>query len=184
MNLNIKAENNDMLAIFEATNQDKPKQKDIDALDKIFAENPHIWENVGNIGDRVMESIIKNDLGKNHLVYEATKKKLADLRDQLGWENSNQLEKVIIEQICLNWLRHNLLESVHSNKTRETHTVAIGNHWDKLLTQSQKRYLRAVESLAKVRKLLAEAELKEQQAKNKRSRSAALANKLLKDLTE
>lgn len=42
--------------------------------------------------------------------------------------------------------------------------------------------MRDVESLAKVRKLLAEAELKEQQARNKRNGSAAIANRLLKEI--
>lgn len=106
------------------------------------------------------------------------------MRDKLGWNNSSQLEKIIIEQVCLNWLRLNALELTHDQKTRESHTLAVGEHWDKLLTQAQRRYLRACESLAKVRKLLAEAELKEQQARNKRSKSATVANKLLKDLTQ
>ncbi|MGI8668779.1 MAG: hypothetical protein ACR2J3_02910 [Aridibacter sp.] len=44
-----------------------------------------------------------------------------------------------------------------------------------------KKNLRAVESLAKVRKLLAEAELKEQQTRNKRSKNTAIADKFLND---
>ena len=103
------------------------------------------------------------------------------MRDKLGWKDSSQLEKIIIEQVCLNWLRLNALELTHDQKTRESHTLPVGEHWDKLLTQSQKRYLRACESLAKVRKLLAEAELKEQQAQNKRSKSTLIAQQVLKD---
>lgn len=181
MNIEVKAMDEKSLAIFKATNQANPKQKDIEALDKLFQESPQLWENIGNITARVRDSIIKNGLGSNHLVYEATKKKVADLRNKLGWKDSSELEKIIIEQVCLNWLRLNLLENTHEQKTREQHTLTVGEHWDKLLTQAQKRYLRACESLAKVRKLLAEAELKEQQARNKRSKSEGIVNKLLKD---
>ena len=137
-----------------------------------------MWRRVSN------DTIIEMQCVKNHLVIEATKRKVAEMRDQLGWANSSQLEKIIIEQICMNWLRLNHLELVHEQKTRESHTFPAGEHWDKLLTQAQKRYLRTCESLAKVRKLLAEAELKEQQAQDIRSKSAFLANKLLKDLTD
>jgi len=183
MTTKFESDDKNKLAIFEATNKEKPKQTDIEALDKLFEESPYIWQQVGNIAARVKDSIISAQSGKSHIIIEATKKKVADMRDKLGWKDSSQLEKIIIEQVCLNWLRLNALELTHDQKTRESHTLPVGEHWDKLLTQAQKRYLRACESLAKVRKLLAEAELREQQARNKRSNSTAVANKLLKDLT-
>jgi len=183
MTIKIESDDSEKLAIFEATNKEKPKQRDIEALDKLFEESPYIWRQVGNVAGRVKDSIISAQSGNSHLIIEATTKKVADLRDKLGWSNSSQLEKIIIEQVCLNWLRLNSLELTHENKLRESHTLAVGEYWDKLLTQAQKRYLRACESLAKVRKLLAEAELREQQARNKRSKSTVVANKLLKDLT-
>lgn len=183
MKMNVISDEKDKMTIFQATNKQNPKPEDVKELSKLFDENPHIWQQVGNLAARVKDSIIEMQCGQNHLIIEATKRNVAKMRDQLGWENSSQLEKIIIEQVCLNWLRLNSLELIHEQKTREPHTFAAGDHWDKLLTQAQKRYLRACESLAKVRKLLAEAELKEQQARNKRSRSAAMANKLLNDLT-
>lgn len=183
MTTKFESDDKNKLAIFEATNKEKPKQTDIEALDKLFEESPYIWQQIGNVAARVKDSIISSNAGKSHIVIEATKRKLADMRDKLGWKDSSQLEKIIIEQVCLNWLRLNALELTHDQKTRESHTLAVGEHWDKLLTQAQKRYLRTCESLAKVRKLLAEAELREQQARNKRSKSVTVANKLLKDLT-
>ena len=183
MKIQIQSDDRSKAAILEATNKEKPQRKDVEALDKLFEESPYIWQQVGNVAAQVKYSIISAQSGNNHIIIEATKRKIADLRDKLGWSNSSQLEKIIIEQVCLNWLRLNSLELTHENKLRESHTLAVGEHWDKLLTQAQKRYLRACESLAKVRKLLAEAELREQQARNKRSKSTVIANQLLKDLT-
>lgn len=125
------------------TNKEKPKQSDVEALDKLFEEVPYIWQQVGNVAARVKDSIIAAQAGKSHIIIEATKKKVADMRDRLGWKDSSQLEKIIIEQVCLNWLRLNSLELTHENKLRESHTLPVGEHWDKLLTQAQKRYLRA-----------------------------------------
>ncbi len=106
------------------------------------------------------------------------------MRDNLGWSAASEIERILIEQICLNWLRLNLLESIHFIKTTGSHSSEHGIYWEKRLSGAQRRYLRACESLAKVRKLLAEAELKEQQARNKRSKSTVMATKLLKDLTQ
>lgn len=183
MKMNVVSDEKDKMIVFQATNKEKPKPEDVEALNKIFDESPHVWQQVGNLAARVKDSIIAMQCSQNHLVIEATKRKVAEMRDRLGWKDASRLEKIVIEQVCMNWLRLNHLELVHEQKTRESHTVAVGEHWDKLLTQAQKRYLRACESLAKIRKLLAEAELREQQAREKRSKSAAVANRLLKDLT-
>ena len=184
MKMKVVSDDSKKMTIFEATNKEKPQKKDIEALDKLFEESPHIWQQVGNIAARVKDSIISAQSGNSHIVIEATKRKVADLRDKLGWNDSSQLEKIIIEQVCLNWLRLNALELTHENKLRESHTLPVGEHWDKLLSQAQKRYLRACESLAKVRKMLAEAELREQQARNIRSKSTLVASKLLENLTD
>ena len=183
MKMKVVSDDQNKMTIFEATNKENPKPEDVEALKKVFEESPYIWQQVGNLAARVKDSIISAQCDNSHILIEATKKKVADLRDNLGWKSSSQLEKIIIEQVCLNWLRLNSLELTHENKLRESHTLAVGEHWDKLLSQAQKRYLRACESLAKVRKLLAEAELREQQARNIRSKSTLIANKLLNDIT-
>lgn len=59
-----------------------------------------------------------------------------------------------------------------------------GLYLEKRLIGAQRRLLKAVETLAKVQKHLAEASLREEQARNNRGKSAVLANKLLKDLTK
>lgn len=183
MKMNVISDDENKKMIFAATNKEKPKPEDVEALSKLFEESPYIWQQIGNLAARVKDSIISTQCGASHILIEATKKKVAEMRDNLGWKDSSQLEKVIIEQICLNWLRLNSLELTHDQKTRESHTLPVGEHWDKLLTQAQKRYLRACESLAKVRKLLAEAELKEAQARNKRSQSTLISQQILKNAT-
>lgn len=134
---------------------------------------------LGQSTSRIPFERVGNCCSNSYLTKEIYREKLAALRDNLGWANSSEMEKILIEQVCLNWLRLNLLESVHSTKTTESHSFETGVYWDKRLSSAQRRYLRAVESLAKVRKLLTEAELKEEQARDKRQKSAAVANKFL-----
>lgn len=168
--------------LFSATNKPNPKDEDKEALQKYFAEHPAVCLEIADLSKRVQTQVIEN-LASSYLVQESYKKKLAAMRDELGWDNSSELERILIEQVCMNWLRLNYMESIHLSKTNESHSHDTGIYWEKRLSGAQKRYLRACESLAKVRKLLAEAELKKQQAKNKRGKSTLIANKLLKDLT-
>lgn len=72
---------------------------------------------------RVRDSIIGMQCGQNYLSIEATKRKVAEMRDQLGWKDSSRLEKLIIEQVCMSWLRLSHLELVYEQKTRESHTL-------------------------------------------------------------
>ncbi|MDQ3713822.1 MAG: hypothetical protein M3388_16600 [Acidobacteriota bacterium] len=181
MNTEIIVRDEEEKQLFERVNKPNPKDADKTALQKRLAENPEIWQNAADLAKRTENNILDNCCSSSYLTKEIYREKLAALRDNLGWANSSEMEKILIEQVCLNWLRLNLLESVHSTKTTESHSFETGVYWDKRLSSAQRRYLRAVESLAKVRKLLTEAELKEEQARNKRSKSAAVANKFLND---
>lgn len=173
----------DSYSLFEATNKANPKEEDKKRLQTYLKENPEIWQSITDLSGKVQDNLISSLASESYLVQESYRQRLAALRHNLGWETASELERILIEQVCLNWLRLNFIEMVHREKTQASHTIDWGIYWDKILTAAQKRYLRACESLAKVRKLLAEAELREEQARNKRSKSAAVTNKLLKDLT-
>ena len=73
MTTKFESDDKNKLAIFEATNKEKPKQTDIEALDKLFEESPYIWQQIGNVAARVKDSIISSNAGKSHIVIEATK---------------------------------------------------------------------------------------------------------------
>ncbi len=148
------------------------------AFHELFKQQPEIWQATTDLAAKLEEKIFNEICSTSYGAKEAFRKKLTAMRDNLDWANSSEMEKILIEQICLNWLRLNLLEDIHYSKTTGSHSSEHGTYWDKRLSSAQRRYLRAVESLAKVRKLLVEAELKQQQAQNKRSESAAVANLL------
>ncbi len=179
----ILVKDKDEFDLIQRVNKEKPSDKDKEALRKKFKENPEMWQSITDLANRTENKILSDFCTGSFLSREAFREKLAALRDELGWSNANQTEKGLIEQVCLNWLRLNIMEMVHYGKMKESHSIETGIYWEKTLTSTQRRYLRACESLAKVRKLLAEAELKKQQARNKRSKSAVVANKILKDLT-
>jgi hypothetical protein len=183
MKIDIVAKKDDY-SLFEATNKANPNEEDKKRLQIYLKENPVIWESITDLAGKVQNSVISSLAKESYLAQESYRQKLAAMRDNLGWQTASELEKILIEQVCLNWLRLNFIEIVHREKTLESHTIEWGNYWDKTLSSAQRRHLRACESLAKVRKLLAEAELKEQQARNKRSKSTLIAQQVLKNATK
>lgn len=173
----------DNMALLKATNTKNPSEEDKQRLREHLAENPQVWEHIADLSGKVRDSILSSLASESFLVQESYRHKLTAMRDGLGWQTSSEVEKILIEQICLNWLRLNFVEIVHREKTAAGVTIDWGIYWDKVLDSAQKRYLRACESLAKVRKLLAEANLREQQAKTKRSQSTLIAQQVLKNAT-
>lgn len=169
--------------LLAAINQPNPSEADKQALRELFRERPELWQHTADLAAKTEDQIILNGCSNSYGAQQAFRKKLAAMRDNLGWATASEIEKILIEQVCLNWLRLNLLESLHLSKTTENHNIETGLYWDKRLTAAQRRYLRVCESLAKVRKLTAEAESREQQARNKRGKSMTIADQVRKTLT-
>jgi hypothetical protein len=63
------------------------------------------------------------------------------------------LEQLLIPQAALCWLKLNLVELGYSSTMRQSITLSLGLYWEKRLTAAQKRFARACETLARVRKL-------------------------------
>jgi hypothetical protein len=118
------------------------------------------------------------------LVLESVTKKLANMRDELGWQDSTEIEKLLIRQICLTWLKLYFVERVHHSKTNESHTFNLGIYWEKRLSGAQKRHLKAVESLAKVRKMTAQTAKLEAAAKRSQSVQTLNSIKILDAMTK
>lgn len=78
------------------------------------------------------------------------------MKIELGYENSTFVEKMLIDEIVLRWFRLTNIEHLHHQNTSSNHTSEHCNYWDKRLTQAQNRYLKSINTLAKVRKMIAQ----------------------------
>ncbi len=75
-----------------------------------------------------------------------------ELRAELGYDCAPALEKALIEHIILCWLRLGEAEIRHSAVTLDNSLKTL-NFMDRRLTAAHKRFTRACESLARVRRL-------------------------------
>jgi len=60
---------------------------------------------------------------------------------------------LLIQQVTLCWLNLNLTEYRHINIMKQSITFTLGLYWEKRLTMAQRRFTKACESLARVRRL-------------------------------
>ena len=97
--------------------------------------------------------------------------------------SESTIVRMLIDQVLLCQMRLIQFEVTHANRTNEPHTFAAGIYYEKRLSFMHRRFLKAVETLAKVKRLLSEAEYREQQAKHKRGQGTLVSQKILKNLT-
>lgn len=153
----------DIFALVQATDKENPKDEDVRLLREQLRDNPQVWREVADLARAAENRILSN----NALRRECLALRLEEMRDLLGWTTAREIERLLIEQVCLSWLRLNLLEAVHHEETSGLYPLDAALQWDKRLREAQKRYLRAIEALARTRALLAQAAINEQRAKVK-----------------
>jgi len=133
------------------TGKAKPKQEQLEALERSFMIVPTLWRNVGLAHAAAVKAIERETESKQvrivlHANYDG------QLRD-LGYDGASPLERSLIEHAALCWLRLQCVEQRFSYITNEGCTLAQGDYWERRLSAAQRRYLRAVETLARVRRL-------------------------------
>lgn len=76
------------------------------------------------------------------------------LRDSLGHAEASPAERLLIDQVMLCHLRLYIAEQEYNAVVNDDPSRGVATHWENRLSAIQRRYLRAVETLARVRKLL------------------------------
>jgi len=84
---------------------------------------------------------------------ECWKARLQALKKEMGSDGAPILEQLLIQQAALCWLKLTLIELRYSSVMKQSITLTLGLYWEKRLTAAQRRFTRACETLARVRKL-------------------------------
>lgn len=129
----------------------KPTKAELDELRLLV--NTHT--NVARLGD--MARMAEQSFLAGYRDHPATKAAIGArcslLAMQLGYAESTELERLLINEVVLCWIDHYRIVTVHAQQTEEF-KFADMEAWERILTSKQRRYLRAVEALARVRRLL------------------------------
>lgn len=176
-----ESEHEQLMGLIKRTDKENPKPEDLAEMRKLLDENDGLVK-INNITKKVFDRAVQI-CSKSELVRELFSRQIKEKRKELGIETALPIERILIDQVVICWFRLNQMELIHTDKTYESHSTETGLYWEKRLSGAQRRFIKACETLAKVQKHLAEANLREQQAQISRGKVAVLANKILKDLT-
>ena len=136
------------------TNISKPKREDMQALNRFFDENPEFWRTVMGFAEATLMYLIQSIGSFAEGFCEARMRECAAMAEDLGYGDAPAIEQLLIKQVVICWLRLQYVEHFSTTSTIVSScTFKEAEHWDRRLTSAQKRYTRAIESLARVRKI-------------------------------
>ncbi len=149
------ADNDELISILKATNKEKPAKADLQRLENYFMQHPTAVAKLGNLANQAQISIVDHAFKNSEATAISVESYMADLRLDMGWDNASLIERSLIDNVALCWLRLYVTELryetvVHGGNVSLTQAA----FWEKALSANQKRYLRAVETLARVRRLM------------------------------
>lgn len=133
--------------------QENPDKKDLKELRRELAENPELWENVFDL-TRVVRDYLVSKVIENPAAQAGVESNIKALRLELGYEQSPMVEQLLIDNVVNCWLRVGWVEYHLAGLMGQSGLrFSEIEFWEKRLSLTQARYLRALESLARVRKL-------------------------------
>jgi hypothetical protein len=145
-------EKKEYLALINKINIEHPDKEDIEALRNMLIEHPNLWRVAGDLAYRSQCRLLCNTR-ITVIIREGVVAGLAAMRIELGYGDAPMLEQMLIQQLLLSWLRLNLWEDQLIGIQSQGMSLDKANFWDRRLSAAQKRYLRACETLARVRRL-------------------------------
>lgn len=138
--------------IVDRTNTEDPDPADVRALRRVLRERPDLWRESGGMVDQAIVLLLDNTPAAV-LAREFIRGEVEAIRYNLGYDHAPEIERVLIGQVTICWLRLNLLEQEYTWFRNETLTIDQAAFLERRLSAAQRRFLRAVETLARVRKV-------------------------------
>jgi hypothetical protein len=162
--------------------KDDPSQEARAWFQGLLGSSPDEWRNLGDLTKEAVDTALK-DFWLGYGTKEAVKRGAELLKADLGFENASPLERLLIEQAVLCHIRLGMIEHQYSRQLKGSYHFNVGAHWEMRLTLAQRRYVKAITALARVRVLLARVELAEVSAAAKRRSATVHSARLLNALT-
>lgn len=149
----VDQEYTDLIELFKRIDKKNPAPTDIEKLKQYLVKYPTLSYVGGDLVQRAHRNILADAFSTQPGAKVSVEAYCNLQRDQLGWDKATPIERSLIENVVLCWLRLYLCEIRYQANMEKSVTLTLGMYWEKKLSAHQKRYLRAVETLARVRKM-------------------------------
>jgi hypothetical protein len=115
-------------------------------------QHPELWRVAGDLAQAAARSLV-DKLDAGPLIAESLKRGWLAMQDELGYPAAPPLERLLIEEVALRWLHLRLVDLEYADATSQSILLPSAEHWEGRLSAAQRRYLRACDTLARLRKL-------------------------------
>jgi len=154
--LTLQSENKDhtfIKKLVDRTAMENPKHDDLRALHTMLKKCPEVWEESQSLVEFTIDSCINKFYDKSPAFREIARLKIEQLKADLGWQDACLLERLLISNVTLAYLRWIIIGSGFDTKLSASHTIDTGNYWAKQLNIANRHYLKSIEALTKFRQL-------------------------------
>jgi hypothetical protein len=152
----------DFSDVFSRANKTNAHPADVEKLKAMLRDNAdlELWRKVSGLAGAAETMLLAHD-SISPALREVWRLRMANQREELGYQDAPPVEQLLISHAVICWLRLNILELFGASLLNQEVTLTKAMFWEKRLEQAQRRFTRAVESLAKVRALTAATRLME-----------------------
>lgn len=133
--------------------KEKPTNADLTAYRQLLNEHTALARQFGDLSMSA-EGLLLMVLHNHAQMRIGAGMRAAQLRSELGYDESTALERLLIDEIVLCWIDYYRIEIAYAQQTKDTFTVVSLEQWERVLSSKQLRYERAIVALARVRRLL------------------------------
>jgi len=131
----------------------KPAKKDLDELREWINKHPELWRVVFDTAWLLEDNFINNMVeGKASII--AIKKNMEEIRKGFDYCGSTILEQMLIDNIIISWLGVQYANTQLITRMGRDERIVILEFWERRVSAAQRRYLRACESLTRIRRLM------------------------------
>ena len=117
--------------------------------------HPEVWQRGGDLARHAQEVWLDLLAGPDLLVAESVRRKLDELRAELGGPSPGPVEALLIDRVVACWLQANDADASYAQARGPGSTAAVRTELMRRQESAQRRYLASVKQLAVVRKLQA-----------------------------
>lgn len=141
-------------ALLQLTDAENPKPADVQALQTLIAGHPEVWQQLGDLAFHAQEGILR--LASNQLLVQAAIRKSAEeLRHSLTLSSDTPVERLMVAHCVTSFLLHSAVERRYAEAHKFGMSPEDSLYWEKRLNAAQHRFLRAVETLTRLRRMSA-----------------------------
>jgi hypothetical protein len=142
--------------LLDTVNSQKPTKAQLAELREVLEQAPSLVGMLGDTSIQLRHRIIEA-MAPQPGLHIVVRKQVEQMARELGAEQAAPLERLLIDQVVIAWLRWQSVEWNYQRNFDQSISLTKALYLEKRLTAAHRRYLQAVESLARVRRLLARA---------------------------